>query len=95
MATRITRIGNSRGIRIPKALLDLYGLAEGSRVDLTETREGTLIKRSSADEGRTLSWRDAYAEMAQDAAERAEWLEWDATASDGVDPVTSDSFDDQ
>ena len=84
METRITRIGNSRGIRIPKTLLDLYGFEEGGPVDLAETREGILIKRQAGPSGK-LSWDEAYAQMGQDVAERGVWEEWDATAADGID----------
>jgi len=33
--------------------------------------------------------------MAQDAAERTEWIEWDAVAGDGADGLPSDRTDDQ
>lgn len=42
MKTRIVRIGNSRGIRIPKPLLEAAGLV--GEVDVTAKR-GTLIIR--------------------------------------------------
>ena len=42
MKTRIVRIGNSKGIRIPKLLLEAAGLA--GEVDVTAKR-GTLIIR--------------------------------------------------
>ena len=90
MNTKITRIGNSRGIRIPKVLLELYGFEEEDQVDLTETREGILISRSLAEPAKKLPWKEAYAEMAQDVAERAEWIEWDAAAGDGVGAVSWD-----
>ncbi len=94
MITKTTRIGNSRGIRIPRALLDLYGPEEGSQVDLKRTREGILIEKTPAREG-MVSWSEAYAEMARDMAERSEWLEWEATAADDDEAVPSDEPDDQ
>lgn len=84
MKTRITRIGNSRGIRIPKAILDLYGLSEGDQLELSETRDGILL-RPSAGAASKISWAQAYDEMASEAAERAEWQEWDAVSGDGLD----------
>ena len=42
MLTKIVPIGNSRGIRIPKAMLDHCGF--GDEVDL-QTKNGTLILR--------------------------------------------------
>lgn len=40
METTIIRIGNSRGIIIPSALLKKYKLAEGDKVTLEENAEG-------------------------------------------------------
>jgi antitoxin MazE len=59
MRIRLVRIGNSRGIRIPKALLDQLGL-EGD-VDL-ELRQGRLVISPvpSARDG----WEEAFAAMA-------------------------------
>ena len=41
--TRLVQIGNSRGVRIPKALIEQAGL--GEEVDL-QVREGAVIIRS-------------------------------------------------
>ena len=59
MRARLVRIGNSRGIRIPKGLLDQLGL-EGD-VDL-ELRQGRLVISpvKSVREG----WDEAFAAMA-------------------------------
>jgi len=43
---RIVRIGNARGVRIPKEVLDQLGLVEDEAVDL-EVREGQLVIRPS------------------------------------------------
>lgn len=59
MRIRLVRIGNSRGIRIPKALLDQLGL-EGD-VDL-ELRQGRLV--ISPIKGERDGWEDAFAAMA-------------------------------
>lgn len=45
MKTRITRIGNSPGVRIPKVLLEESGL-EGE-VELRVTPEGILIEQAA------------------------------------------------
>lgn len=84
MTTRITRVGNSKGIRIPKAVLDLYGLAEGDQLELSETRDGILLRPIDGPASK-LSWAQAYEEMASEVAERAEWDEWDGVAGDGID----------
>ena len=65
MRVRLVRIGNSRGIRIPKALLDQLGL-EGD-VDL-ELRQGRLVispVRSARD-----GWEEAFAAMAAQGDDR-------------------------
>ena len=46
MKTKLVRVGNSRGIRIPQGLLELYAIEEGDALELEETREGILIRSS-------------------------------------------------
>jgi antitoxin MazE len=60
MKTHIVRIGNSRGIRIPKSLLEETGL--NGEVDL-QALGGTLVIRPARKprEG----WRAAFREMAR------------------------------
>lgn len=60
MKTRIVQIGNSRGIRIPKPLLDETGLQ--GEVEI-EARQDSLIirRRRKPREG----WGKAFREMAQ------------------------------
>ena len=60
MRTRIIRIGNSRGIRIPKPILEAAGLSD--EVEL-EVGEGELIVRSvgQARQG----WEDRFRAMAE------------------------------
>jgi len=45
MKTRIVQIGNSRGIRIPKLLLDQAGLGPDAEVELRATATGLEIRR--------------------------------------------------
>ena len=60
MKTRIVQIGNSRGIRIPKLLLESVGLE--SEVDLTAERGALVIRPAhSPREG----WAEAFRQMAQ------------------------------
>ena len=59
MKTRIVRIGNSQGIRIPKLLLEAAGLQ--SEVDLT-TKRGVLMIRPA--HGPRAGWAEAFQEMA-------------------------------
>lgn len=60
MKTRIVRIGNSRGIRIPKPLLEQSGL--GDEVEL-EVGEGTILIRAVAEPRR--EWPEAFRAMAE------------------------------
>lgn len=60
MKARIVRIGNSRGIRIPKPLLDEVGLS--GEVELEVKEEGLLLRPASrAREG----WDAAFQAMAE------------------------------
>lgn len=60
MKTRLVRIGNSRGIRIPKSFIEQAGLGEEVKISL---KENALVVRpvAKAREG----WADAFAEMAR------------------------------
>ena len=43
METKIQKWGNSLGVRIPKHILDAQSVTAGSRVIVSETKEGILI----------------------------------------------------
>jgi antitoxin MazE len=60
MRTRIIRIGNSQGVRIPKLLLEQSGLAE--EVEL-EVRSDHIVIRAAAPPRAT--WGQAFAAMAE------------------------------
>lgn len=59
MQTKIIPIGTSKGIRIPKYLLDKYGL-EGE-VDVEDTGHGILIKPAHTARS---GWADAFEKTA-------------------------------
>lgn len=60
MKTRIVRIGNSRGVRIPKHLLDQTGLA--GEVEISPEGETLVIKSvKKPREG----WAESFKEMAE------------------------------
>lgn len=63
MKTRIVRIGNSQGVRIPKVLLEESGL--DGQVELRVTSGGILIERASQPRA---GWGDA-ARMVRERAE--------------------------
>ena len=73
---KIVPIGNSKGVRLPKKLLDRYAIKD--RVVLEQREEGILL-RSKQD--RRLSWEETYKEMAE-APE--DWSDLDATLDDGL-----------
>ncbi len=59
MVTKIVPIGNSRGIRIPKAMLEHCGF--GEEVEL-QAKKGTLILRPV--KAPRAGWVDAFGQMA-------------------------------
>ncbi len=83
MKARLVRIGNSRGIRLPQQLLELYRIVEGDEVDLKETAEGILLVPQLGPSAK-LSWSDAYREIAAESAESEEWADWDIATGDGL-----------
>ena len=74
---RLIAIGNSRGIRLPKALLQKYGW--GDTLVLEELNTGILLYGKDSNK---LSWENTYREM---AADDEDWSEFDATVADGLD----------
>ena len=75
MRTTLVKIGNSRGLRLPKAIIEQAGL--GKELNL-QVVDGAVIIRS-ADTARS-GWEEA-AEKCHAAGEDA-MDEWDATLSD-------------
>jgi antitoxin MazE len=84
MRTTLVRIGNSRGLRLPRKLLAMYGIDENDELELEERTEGILIRPAPKADGK-LSWEPAYREMASKIAEAPEWSEWDAAIADGLE----------
>ncbi len=84
MKATLVRIGNSRGIRLPRKLLALYGIDENDQLELEERAEGILIRPIPKGDGK-LAWEQAYREMASETAEASEWSAWDATVDDGIE----------
>ncbi len=78
---KVTRIGNSRGVRLPAATLSRYGI--GQRVVMEERSDGILL-RPSDEEHAKLSWDETARAM---AAAPDDWTEWDTTLADGLDAV--------
>jgi antitoxin MazE len=74
---KLVPIGNSKGVRIPKTLLQKYGLNHS--LMLEETDRGLLLRKKEED---TLSWEDTYKAM---ASEKEDWEDFDITIVDGLE----------
>jgi len=74
---RLVPIGNSQGVRIPKGLLQKYGLS--SSLVLEETEQGILLRKKQEDK---LSWEDTFKVMAE---EGEDWTDFDVTLLDGLE----------
>ncbi len=74
---KVVPIGNSRGVRLPKAVLEKYAIRD---VVVAEQREEGLLLRSKQD--KRLSWEETYKDMARN---REDWRDMDATVADGLD----------
>jgi len=79
---KLVIIGNSKGIRIPKVLLQKYGFE--NLLLLEETEKGLLLRKK---EDNKLSWEDTFKEM---AAEKEDWSDFDEALLDGL----GDNFED-
>jgi antitoxin MazE len=80
---KLVPIGNSQGVRIPKALLQKYGLSNS--LVLEETDQGILLRKKREDK---LSWEDTFKAMAE---EGEDWTDLDATLLDGLEEDDIDS----
>ena len=75
---KVTRIGNSRGVRLPAGSLRRYRIGES--VIMEERTEGIMLKPAGRVEGK-LSWRDTAREM---AASGEDWSDLDPVENDGL-----------
>ncbi len=73
---KLVPIGNSKGVRIPKALLQKYGL--NNSLLLEETDKGLLLRKK---EDNKLSWEDTYKATAN---AKEDWDDFDTTLLDGL-----------
>jgi len=62
---RVVRIGNSRGIRIPKVWLEQLNL--GEEVELSVQRDRRIVRRAR---GAREGWGEAFGEMARQKDDR-------------------------
>ena len=73
---KLVPIGNSKGVRIPKTLLQKYGMKNSLLIE--ETDKGLLLRNK---EESKLSWEDTYKTMAN---EKENWDDFDSTLLDGL-----------
>ena len=75
---KLTRIGNSRGVRLPVGIINRYGF-DGSLA--AEVRQDGLLLR--AKKKAKLSWRETYKQMAKSDED---WSDWEAVPAGTVEP---------
>jgi antitoxin MazE len=74
---KLIAIGNSKGIRLPKSILQKYGFSD--TILLEETQHGILLRQI---EDQKLSWEKTYKEMAK---EKEAWQDFENILLDGLD----------
>jgi antitoxin MazE len=74
---KVVPIGNSRGVRLPKTVLERYAIRDAVVV---EQREDGLLLRGKRD--KRLSWEETFKAMAH---EREDWSDLDAVSNDGLE----------
>ena len=80
---KIIAIGNSRGVRLPQALLRRYGMSD--QITLEERPEGLLLRGSVSGK---VSLKQTFTEMARVQATGTEdWSDLDGLVTDGLDRV--------
>jgi len=75
---KVVQIGNSRGVRLPKTVLERYEIKDAL---VLEAREEGLLLRGKKD--KRLTWEETYREAAR---EKEDWSDLDTTVADGIEP---------
>ena len=78
---KITRIGNSKGVRVPAATLCRYGI--GATIVMEERSDGILLRPAGLTSAK-LSWEDTAREMALSGED---WSELDTATADGLEAL--------
>ena len=74
---KLISIGNSKGVRLPKKLLQKYGF--NNSLLLEETDRGLLLRNKEDDK---ISWEDTFRAM---ASEKEDWDDFDSALLDGLE----------
>lgn len=80
---KLIPIGNSKGIRLPKEILQKYGFSE--LVVMEEKEEGILLHRKQDNK---LTWEETFKAMSK---EKENWDDFDVTLMDGLEEQNLDS----
>jgi antitoxin MazE len=75
---KVSRIGNSRGIRLPAALLRKYHITD---TIIAEEKADEIVLRPTRGSRPKLSWEETAKAM---AAAKEDWSEWESTSGDGL-----------
>ena len=75
----MTRVGNSRGVRLPADVLRRYNIADKV---ILEQREDEIVLRPKRRE--KMTWADTAKAM---AASKEDWSDWEGTVADGLDEL--------
>ena len=75
MNAKLISIGNSKGVRLPKRLIEKYHLHD--TLELEEKKEGILIKTDMPED--KLSFEETFREMAEE-----DWTDFKTVTGDGI-----------
>jgi antitoxin MazE len=67
---KVTRIGNSRGVRLPAAVLRRYQI--GGRLTM-ELRPDEIVLRPKRTSAQKITWAETYKEMAEADEDWSDW----------------------
>ena len=75
---KVSRIGNSRGVRLPAGLLRKYHITD---TIVAEEKTDEIVLRPGRATRPKLSWEETAKAM---ATVKEDWSEWESTAADGL-----------
>jgi len=75
---KVSRIGNSRGVRLPARLLRKYHIRD---TIVAEEKTDEIVLRPGRVKHPKLSWEETAQAM---VAANEDWSEWESTAADGL-----------
>jgi antitoxin MazE len=78
MRIKLIKIGNSRGVRLPKKVIEKYNFKDELVMEAHE--EGVILKPIKDDA--KLSWDETFSET---AAENEDWSDMDALDNEGLE----------